>query len=171
MKESAVVLCAVLSGMLVSCNYVTQTESGHHAIIGTWEAVVDKEDFHFTYYDRKTIRFSIHPNNTFDKFLINTDDVYSFSGERHYSIDDTTVYSGTWFSETKYGGELIAAEAVKLLKGGRNVILTNQQIKWPFRIDKDDENILYIKNTIFTRVKEEGLIEHIVGNKTHPTYQ
>jgi hypothetical protein len=72
--------------------------------------VVDKEDFHFTYYDRKTIKFAIYADNTFDKFLINTDDVYSYSREHHYSINDTTVYSGTWFSEDAYSGELVASE-------------------------------------------------------------
>jgi hypothetical protein len=68
-----------------------QTEPKHHKVVGTWGTVVDKEDFHFTYYDRKTIKFAIYADNTFDKFLINTDDVYSYNGDRHYSMK---LYAG-----------------------------------------------------------------------------
>jgi hypothetical protein len=59
----------------------------------------------------------------------------------------------------------VASEAVKLVEGSGNVILANQKIQWHFCIDKDDTNILYVKNTIFTRVKKETLIDHLVGNK------
>jgi hypothetical protein len=57
------------------------------------------------------------------KFLINnTDDVY-YSGDHHYSIDDTTVYSGMWFSEDTHSGELVVSEAVKLVEGRHHLCI------------------------------------------------